>query len=109
MTNVSLAEFIFLKKQVGDFTINGLNAINIILWKLKCSRIYVSIGGKHQCSSFSGVGQTQGMSKLMGSHKKQVGAWKQDKEATFLIQRNNEDLLYQNKICHSNILHVEEG
>lgn len=58
-----------------DLTIDGLNAIDVILREQVGAGVPESVGGIHQGSRVCGVSEPQGMAKFMGSNNKQVVIW----------------------------------
>ena len=58
-----------------DLTVDGLNAIDVILMQWVAAGVNESIIGIHQGPRIRGVSQPQGMAEFMGSNRKQVVIW----------------------------------
>lgn len=68
----------------SDLTIEGLNAVDVILMECVGAGFVESIVGIHQSTRVRGVRQPQWMAKFMGSNKKQVVIWKSSTHGEWL-------------------------
>lgn len=64
----------------GRQTIESLDSLHIIIRKQEARVASVCVNREHQCSRVSGVLKPQRVTKLMGSHKKQVISYKKTKQ-----------------------------
>lgn len=56
----------------SDLTVDGLNAIDVILREGIGAGVAESVVGIHQGTRVSGVSEPQGVAKFMGGNKKQI-------------------------------------
>lgn len=68
------------KMAKGRQTIESLDPLHIIVRKQEPSVASVGVNREHQSSRVSGVLKSQRVTKLMGSHKKQVVSYKKTKQ-----------------------------
>lgn len=66
-----VAEKVELFAPTSSFTIERLDAPDIVLGQDEGVGVAVGVDGEHECTRIAGVGQAQGVSKLMGSHQEQ--------------------------------------
>lgn len=55
----------------STFTIEGLDASDVVRGEDKGVGVAVGVHGEHERARIAGVGQAQGVSELMGSHQEQ--------------------------------------
>ena len=54
------------------FTVERLNPVDVVSRQHERGGVPVAVDGVHEGAGVPGVGQTQRMAKLMGSHQEQV-------------------------------------